>query len=91
MDIESIKAQHILLERWDYTWTPLSKGYTDKVLYINVGTREIKDKNVPLPRKKNSLVVKDMASGYSGMAQSLILNGMTLIMRLLFHQVRLVA
>jgi aldehyde:ferredoxin oxidoreductase len=52
MDIESIKAQHKLLKGWEYTWTPLSKGYTDKVLYINVGTTEIKDRDVPLPMKE---------------------------------------
>jgi len=52
MDIASIKAQHKLLKGWDYNWTPLNKGYTDKVLYINVGTKEIKDKDVPLEMKE---------------------------------------
>lgn len=52
MDKELIKAQHILLKARDYTWTPLSKGYTDKVLYINVGTPEIKEKDVPLQMKE---------------------------------------
>ena len=52
MDIESIKAQHKLLKGWEYTWTPLSKGYTDKVLYINVGTTEIKERDVPLAMKE---------------------------------------
>jgi aldehyde:ferredoxin oxidoreductase len=52
MDKESMKAQHILLKSWDYIWTPLNKGYTDKVLYINVGTPEIKDKDVPLQMKE---------------------------------------
>ena len=47
MDITSKKAQHKLLNGWDYIWTPLSRGYTDKVLYINVGTTEIKEKDVP--------------------------------------------
>ena len=47
MDITSKKAQHKLLKGWDYIWTPLSRGYTDKVLYINVGTTEIKEKDVP--------------------------------------------
>ena len=47
MDIDSIKAQHKLLNGQDYAWTPLSKGYTDKVLYINVGTTVIKVKDVP--------------------------------------------
>jgi aldehyde:ferredoxin oxidoreductase len=52
MDITSIKAQHKLLKDWDYNWTPLSRGYTDKVLYINVGTTEIKEKDVPLVMKE---------------------------------------
>ena len=47
MDIKSIKEQHQLLKGWDYIWTPLDKGYTDKILHINVGTTEIKDKDVP--------------------------------------------
>jgi len=47
MDIKSIKEQHKLLKGWDYIWTPLDKGYTDKILHINVGTAEIKDKDVP--------------------------------------------
>jgi aldehyde:ferredoxin oxidoreductase len=47
MDIKTIRAQHKLLSKWDYKWTPLDKGYTDKILYINVGTSEIKDKDVP--------------------------------------------
>src|SRR5665811_2092622 len=52
MDIKSIISQHKLLKSWEYIWTPLSKGYTDKVLYINVGTTEIKEKNVPLVMKE---------------------------------------
>jgi aldehyde:ferredoxin oxidoreductase len=52
MEIDSIKAQHKLLKGWDYNWTPLSKGYTDKILYINVGTTEITEKDVPLVMKE---------------------------------------
>jgi len=47
MDITSIKAQHKILKKWDYNWKPLSKGYTDKILYINVGSADIKEKDVP--------------------------------------------
>ena len=47
MDIKSIKEQHKLLKNWEYNWTPLARGYTDKTLYINVGTTEISEKNVP--------------------------------------------
>jgi aldehyde:ferredoxin oxidoreductase len=52
MDIKSIKEKHKLLRKWDYNWTPLSKGYTDKILYINVGTAEIKEKDVPAVMKE---------------------------------------
>jgi aldehyde:ferredoxin oxidoreductase len=52
MDVESYKAQHKLLNEWKYTWTPLDKGYTDKILYINVGTTEIKNKDVPAVMKE---------------------------------------
>ena len=47
MDLKSFKEQHKLIAKWDYIWTPLDKGYTDKILYINVGTPEIKEKDVP--------------------------------------------
>lgn len=47
MNLEQIKSQHRLLKRWDYTWTPLDKGYTDKTLYINVGDNIIREKTVP--------------------------------------------
>ena len=52
MDIKSIKDQHILLKKWDYVWTPLSRGYTDKILYVNAGSREIKEKDVPAVMKE---------------------------------------
>ena len=52
MDINLIKSHHNLLKRWDYNWTPLSKGYTDKVLYINVGTTDIMEKDVPVIMKE---------------------------------------
>ncbi|HUX94330.1 MAG TPA: aldehyde ferredoxin oxidoreductase C-terminal domain-containing protein [Bacteroidales bacterium] len=47
MEINSIREQHKLVARWEYKWTPLDKGYTDKILYINVGTPEIREKDVP--------------------------------------------
>lgn len=41
-----------VLMRWDYKWAPLSRGYTDKILYINAGSREIKEKDVPEAMKE---------------------------------------
>lgn len=52
MELQKIKEKHVLLRRWEYAWTPLSKGYTDKVLHINAGTNEIKDKDVPAEMKE---------------------------------------
>ncbi len=52
MDIKSIKEQHKILKKWDYTWSPLSKGYTDKTLYINVGSMDIAEKAVPAVMKE---------------------------------------
>jgi len=52
MDILSIKEQHKILKKWDYKWTPLNKGYTDKILYINVGTKVIMEKDVPVIMKE---------------------------------------
>jgi len=52
MDLLSVKKQHKLVNGWDYNWTPLNKGYTDKILYINVGSAEIKEKNVPAIMKE---------------------------------------
>jgi len=52
MDIISFKEQHKLLARWDYIWTPLVKGYTDRILYINVGTGVASEKIVPAVMKE---------------------------------------
>ncbi|MDT8400263.1 MAG: aldehyde ferredoxin oxidoreductase C-terminal domain-containing protein [Bacteroidales bacterium] len=52
MDIQAIKEKHRLLKEASYDWVPLEKGYTDKILYINVGTNEIKEKDVPLEMKE---------------------------------------
>jgi len=52
MNISEIRSKHKLLKRWDYNWIPLSKGYTDKTLYVNVGTLEIKEKDVPTVMKE---------------------------------------
>jgi aldehyde:ferredoxin oxidoreductase len=47
MDIAAMKNAHKTLKKWSYEWKPLYRGYTDKTLYINVGTHEIKEKAVP--------------------------------------------
>lgn len=52
MEMTSINNRQTLLRGYDYHWTPLSKGYTDKILYINVGSFEVKIKDVPLMMKE---------------------------------------
>ena len=47
MDIQTLKSKHKVIGEWDYSWKPLSRGYTDKILYINVGKNEIREKDVP--------------------------------------------
>ena len=41
-----------VLMRWNYKWTPLSRGYTGKILYINAGSPEVKEKDVPEAMKE---------------------------------------
>ena len=52
MQIEEMAKAHKMLAEWKYDWTPLDKGYTDKILYINVGSNEIKEKQVPAEMKE---------------------------------------
>jgi aldehyde:ferredoxin oxidoreductase len=47
MDTAAIAKTQKLLKEVPYEWKPLDRGYTDKILYINAGTREIKEKAVP--------------------------------------------
>ena len=47
MDTDPKKINYRLIKSWEYVWTPLSRGYTDKILYVNAGTAEIKEKDVP--------------------------------------------
>lgn len=52
MKYEELRNKHKLLSEWSYTHTPLDKGYSDKTLYVNVGTNEIKEKDVPAEMKE---------------------------------------
>lgn len=47
MNVQELKAAHKILKEMKYTVKPLFRGYTDKVLYINVGTPDINIKDVP--------------------------------------------
>lgn len=52
MDIKALRSKLNLLQEWKYQHTSLERGYTDKILYINVGSKEVKEKNVPAEMKK---------------------------------------
>lgn len=53
MDIKEMKAAHKVLNVLDYEVNPLEKGYTDKILYINVSDNSFKIKDVdPLMKEK---------------------------------------
>lgn len=52
MNIEEMKNAHKTLKQWSYEWKPLYRGYTDKVLYINVSDNEIREKAVPAEMKE---------------------------------------
>ncbi len=52
MDIQKMKEARKLLKEWKYTKKELYRGYTDKILYVNVGDKTIKDKDVPTVMKE---------------------------------------
>ncbi len=52
VNIEELKQNRKVLGQLDYDITPIDKGYTDKVLYVNVGTKEVKQKDVPADVKE---------------------------------------
>ena len=52
MDIQKMKDARTLLKEWSYTPKALYRGYTDKILYVNVGDLTIKDKDVPATMKE---------------------------------------
>jgi aldehyde:ferredoxin oxidoreductase len=54
-DVLEMKKAHKMLKKWSYKWTPLDRGYTDKILYINLSNNEVKVKNVP-PQMKEKFI-----------------------------------
>ncbi|MFC2152976.1 aldehyde ferredoxin oxidoreductase family protein, partial [Bacteroidota bacterium] len=52
MDIQKMKDAHKLLKEWKYELRPIDKGYNDRTLYINVGSKEIKEKPVSQEMKE---------------------------------------
>jgi aldehyde:ferredoxin oxidoreductase len=53
MEIAEIKQGHKTIKSWSYKWTELDRGYTDKILYVNLSENEIREKQVdPLMKEK---------------------------------------
>ena len=51
-DIEKLKSKHKMLKEFEYELKPLDKGYSDRTLYINLSSNEIKEKPVPKEMKE---------------------------------------
>jgi aldehyde:ferredoxin oxidoreductase len=52
MNIKEMLGKHVLLSEYKYDVTPLDKGYTDKVLHLNISDNTFKIKDVPLMMKE---------------------------------------
>jgi len=52
MNITELKAKRKILKEVGYQKTPLFRGYTDKILYINLGNNEVVEKDVPAVMKE---------------------------------------
>ncbi|HOP04151.1 MAG TPA: aldehyde ferredoxin oxidoreductase C-terminal domain-containing protein [Tenuifilaceae bacterium] len=52
MNAKEMFAKAKKLNAWQYTKKELYRGYTDKILYINVGENSIKEKDVPEQMKE---------------------------------------
>jgi aldehyde:ferredoxin oxidoreductase len=53
MEIAELKKAHKLLAEFNYNITAIDKGYTDKILYINLGENVIREKAVdPVMKEK---------------------------------------
>ncbi len=52
MNIKEFKKSYKPIKKFDYQKTPLDKGYTDKILYINLDDLGVKEKDVPAEMKE---------------------------------------
>ena len=52
MNFEEFKQTHKLLTSYKYTWAPISKGYNDRTIYVNVSDYSIFEKPVPAIMKE---------------------------------------
>jgi len=52
MEVAELQKKHKLLREWTYNWTPLEKGYSDKILYVNLSENDVREKEVPQMMKE---------------------------------------
>ncbi|MBI9033622.1 MAG: hypothetical protein JEZ03_04025 [Bacteroidales bacterium] len=70
MDVAGIKAAQKMLAEWKYTWAPIEKGYNNRTLYINVGSKQVSEKPV-------SQEMKDKFVGGKGFGLKLLWDATT--------------
>jgi aldehyde:ferredoxin oxidoreductase len=68
--LQTQRASHKLLKEWTFTPSLPEKGYTNRTLYINVGTLEIKEKEV-------TQQMKDIFTGGRGFGMWYLWNAIT--------------
>ena len=51
-ELKELKDSHVLLSSFEYERTPLFRGYTDKILTVDVGTREAVISDIPAEVKE---------------------------------------
>lgn len=51
-EIMEMQKAHQFIAQWNYNWKPLDKGYTDKILYVNLSENKISEKQVPEEMKE---------------------------------------
>lgn len=52
MHFDNFKKTHKLLAQYKYTWAPIDRGYNNRTLYIDLGSRDIKEKPVSREMKE---------------------------------------
>lgn len=66
--LDQVRQSHHVLAEFHYDLTPVERGYANKTLYVNVGTKEINGK--PVSQK-----MKDLFTGGKGFCLWLLWNG----------------
>lgn len=46
-EVAEMKKAHKIIKQWSYQWKALDRGYTDKILFIDLSRNEISEKIVP--------------------------------------------